>query len=153
MVKYHFEDQQEQDRLKSVLDEWLGTPYRHHAGVKGLGCDCIHMVGCVLDELGVFVFNKSTVPDYPRDWHMHNTREVLSEGIMDRLNVERITISKNMMNGDIILSHYGKASSHVGIFFDGYVYQALDGIGVRKINYKDRKFKKQMRYAFRILAK
>jgi len=153
MVKYYFEDQEESARLKAILEEWLYTPYKHRTGVKGLGCDCIHMVGCVLEELGLFVFDTKSVPDYPRDWHLHNTREILAEGIVNRLNVEKVPISDTMLNGDIILSHYGKASSHAGIFFDGYVYQALDRIGVRKINYKDKKFKKQMRYAFRVLAK
>jgi hypothetical protein len=152
MVKYYFEDMEECVRLGTILNEWLGTPYRHRTGIKGLGCDCIHMVGCVLDEMGLFVFDKKSVPDYPRDWHLHNTREILSEGIMRRLNVEKILVSDNMVDGDIILSHYGKASSHAGMFYGGYVYQALDGIGVRKINFRDKKFRKQMKYAFRILA-
>lgn len=140
-MEYYFEDILEQKRLGTVLDEWIGTPYRHRTGVKGLGCDCIHMVACVLDEIGVFVFDRSSVPDYPRDWHMHNTREILKDAIITHLNVEKVPVSGNMMDGDIILSHYGKAASHAGIFFGGYVYQALDGIGVKKINYRDRKFK------------
>lgn len=151
-MKYFFKDPTKQKELKTILDEWAFTPYKHHTGVKGLGCDCIHFVGCILDELGLFVFNKKTVPDYPRDWHLHNTREILAEGIETRLNVEKISMSSKLVNGDIILSHYGKASSHAGIYFDGYVHQALDGIGVRKINFKDQKFRKQMKFAFRILA-
>jgi hypothetical protein len=59
-------------------------------------------------------------------------------------------ILSNLMNGDIIGSLFGK-SAHLSIFFDGYVYQALNNIGVRKINFNDKKFRKRMRFAYRIL--
>lgn len=150
---YYFDDIKKQKELSQILESWMNppTPFKHHVGVKGLGCDCIHFVGMVLDELGLFTFNKKTVPDYSRDWHLHNTRELLSEGIMSRLNVEKKNLSNGLMNGDIILSHYGKAASHAGIFYDNYVYQALDGVGVRKIHISDQKFFKKMKFVYRIL--
>ena len=147
---YYFEGIEEQNKLKKILDEWLNTPFRHHCGVKGLGCDCIHFVACVLDELGILILTKKTIPDYPKDWHLHNTRELLEEGIIKNLNVEKISLS-NPVNGDLICSHFGKAASHAGIYFDGYIYQALNDIGVRKINFNDKKFRKRMRFAYRIL--
>ena len=147
---YYFEGLKEQNKLKKILDEWLNTPFRHHCGVKGLGCDCIHFVTCVLDELGILILTKKTIPDYPKDWHLHNTRELLEEGIIKNLNVEKISLS-NPVNGDLICSHFGKAASHAGIYFDGYIYQALNDIGVRKINFNDKKFRKRMRFAYRIL--
>lgn len=149
MVEY-FKDKNNQIELKRILDEWEGTPFRHHCGIKGLGCDCIHLVACVFNELGLLVLTKKTIPDYPRDWHMHNTRELLEEGILKHLQVEKVVLF-NPMNGDIICSHFGKAASHAGVFFDGYVYQALNGIGVRKINFKDKKFRERMKFAYRIL--
>ena len=147
---YYFEGLKEQNKLKKILDEWLNTPFRHHCGVKRLGCDCIHFVICVLDELGILILTKKTIPDYPKDWHLHNTRELLEEGIIKNLNVEKISLS-NPVNGDLICSHFGKAASHAGIYFDGYIYQALNDIGVRKINFNDKKFRKRMRFAYRIL--
>lgn len=148
MVNY-FDDENNQIKLKNILSEWEGTPFRHHCGVKGLGCDCIHLVACVFSELGLLVLTKKSIPDYPKDWHLHNTRELLKDGLFKALNVERVDLS-NLMNGDIILSHYGKAASHAGIFCDGYVYQALNGVGVRRINFSDRKFRKRMRFAYRV---
>jgi len=146
---YYFDDIKKQKKLKIILESWVGTPFKHKTAVKGKGCDCIHFVGSVFQEIGLFKFNLKTVPDYPPDWHLHNTRELLSEGIAERLSVERVDLN-NLINGDIILSHYGKASSHAGIYFDGYVYQALTSIGVRKISFKDTKYRKQMRFCFRI---
>lgn len=152
MVKYYFEDKKRQALLKRALDEWLGTPYKHHTGVKQLGCDCIHFASCVYSEIGALYFKKEMVPDYPRDWHLHNTRELLKETIVKYLKGEFLNIDEKMMNGDLILSHYGKASSHAGIFFDGYVYQSLQDIGVRKITILDMKFKKRMKFIYRIIS-
>lgn len=145
---YYFDDLKRQKELKGILDEWLDTPFRHHCGVKGLGCDCIHFVARVFEELGVLC--NVTIPNYSKDWHLHNTRELLEEGIFRHLKVKKVALS-NPMNGDIICSHFGKAASHAGVFFDGYVYQALNGIGVRKINFSDKKFRARMKFVYRIL--
>lgn len=148
MVEYYFESIKRQKELKRILDEWLGTPFRHLCGMKGLGCDCIHFGARVFEELELLT--DIVISDYPKDWHLHNTRELLKEGLIKNLNVEKVELS-DLMNGDIILSHFGRAASHVGIYFDGYVYQALNDIGVRKINFNDKKFRERMRFAYRIL--
>lgn len=142
-----FDNKEKQNKLKIILDSWEDTPFKHHCGVKNKGCDCIHFVARVFEELGLLTLNK--VPDYPRDWHLHNTRELLSEAVIKYLSVEKVNLN-NLKNGDIILSHYGKASSHAAIYFDGYVYQSIINIGVCKINFEDRKFKKRMKFAYRI---
>lgn len=147
-MMYYFADVEKQKQLEKILTKWLDTPFRHHCGVKDLGCDCIHFVARVCEEMNLLT--DVIIPDYPRDWHLHNTRELLEEGIIDNLNVEKINSSESA-NGDIITSHFGKAASHAGFYFDGYVYQALTDIGVRKINFNDKKFKKRMRFAYRIL--
>ena len=150
-MEYYFEDVREQERLKIILESWLDppTPFRHHCGVKGLGCDCIHFVARVYEEIGILKWRKDLIEDYPRDWHLHNTRERLSEAIEKELNIEKIELSQ-LMNGDIVLSHYGKAASHAAIFFNGYLYQAINEVGVRKIHIDDPVFSRQIKYAYRI---
>jgi len=151
MVEYYFDDKEKDVELKRILDEWLGTPFKHHCGVKKLGCDCIHFAIRVFEEIGLMTYTKDMIPDYPRDWHLHNTREALMEAIFMHLDVESVKKdSRLLMNGDIILSHYGQASSHVGILYGKHVYQALDGVGVRKIHFDDPKLNKQMKYIFRV---
>lgn len=147
----YFDDAEKQAQLKQIMDSWLGTPFRHHCGVKGLGCDCIHFVARVFEEMGILKWRKNLVPDYPRDWHLHNTRELLLERLVKEFNVVTVDLAAPM-NGDILLSHYGQAASHAAIYFDGYAYQALDRIGVVKIAFSDAVFKRQMRYNYRLIA-
>lgn len=149
MNKYFFEDEEKVAELGRRLEEWRGTPYRHHCGVKGLGADCIHFVCRVLEEMGIIKWRKNLVPDYPRDWHLHNTRELLMENLIKEVPGEKVGLD-DLRDGDIILSHYGQAASHAGIYYQGYVWQALDGVGVIKIHISDRAAKRQMKYAYRI---
>jgi cell wall-associated NlpC family hydrolase len=150
-MKYFFEDKDRQEKLKRIMDEWVGTPHRHHCGVKGLGTDCIYFVVRVLEEMKILRWRKNLVPDYPPDWHMHNTRELLKEGLEREIRGEWVDRG-SLMNGDIVLSHFGKAASHSGIYLDGSIYQSLDRIGVRKIDASDRWMRKHMKFAYRILA-
>ena len=146
----YFKSKERQDKLVKILNEWVDTPFRHRCGVKGLGCDCIHLIVRVFEEFELITWHKDMIPVYPKDWHVHNTRELLAEAIERYLNVEKVDLTK-LKNGDLILSHYGRAASHIGIYFDGYVYQALTKIGVKKINFSDKTFRKQMRFAYRVI--
>ena len=153
MTEYYFEDPEKQAQLKVILDSWVGTPYRHHACVKQLGCDCIHFVIGVFNELGVINMDLKKIPDYPRDFHLHKTRELLSESIENvkyGASVKKVSIA-DVVNGDIILSHYGKAASHAAIYFDDNIYQSIDGVGVCKISFSDKAFRRQVKFAYRIL--
>jgi len=150
-MEYFFEDQENKQNLIQIMTEWLDTPFRHKTCVKGMGCDCIHFVGGVLAELGLCVVKRVELPDYPKDYHLHNTKELLAEGLEREFNVEKLRLTDKLITGDIILSHYGKASGHAGLFHDGYVYQALNRIGVKRIRFTDPKFRAQMKFAYRLL--
>lgn len=149
-MKYFFEDIEKQNQLKSILKEWEGTPYRHWAGVKQGGCDCIHFVARVLEEFG---FGPFQIPKYPKDWHCHNYEELLLNGIRIQLEneIELVNIN-NPMNGDILLYRFKKVISHAGIYYTNYVYQSLDDIGVQKRIWKDTKWRKRLACGYRILA-
>jgi cell wall-associated NlpC family hydrolase len=147
----YFDDPEKQQELKVILDSWIGTPYRHHCGVKGMGTDCAHFVVRVFEEMGVIKWRKNLIPDYPAGWNLHNTRELMLERLVKEFNVAAVDLN-NPMNGDILLSHYGKAASHMVIYFDDHIYHAVDGIGVVKIHFADSVFRKKMKYAFRVQA-
>jgi len=146
---YYFESIQKQYELKQILDSWIGTPYRHWCGVKGQGADCIHFVARVFEEIGIK--EKFKIERYAPDWHLHNTNEKLLNGIFEQLKVEDVGY-ENPISGDVILFHFGKASSHAAVYFDGYIYQAINGIGVQKINWNDNMWTKRRRFGLRLLV-
>ncbi|MGB7256974.1 MAG: NlpC/P60 family protein [Pseudolabrys sp.] len=45
---------------------WLGTPYRHQASLKGVGCDCLGLVRGVWR--GVIGAEPERAPPYAPDW-------------------------------------------------------------------------------------
>ena len=149
-MKYYFEDEQRRKELKKVLEEWVGTPFKHKCGVKGLGCDCIHFAAAVFGELGLVKMREKDWPDYPRDWHLHNTRSLLIEGLERHLKVERV--GAPTLCGDICVYNFAKTAAHVGIYCDGLIYQAIDEMGVQKISPKLTPFSKRLFCVYRILA-
>jgi len=153
---YYFDNKNHQKSLKKEMVEWIGTPYRYMAGVKGIGVDCAHFILCVLDEIGFLNLNSMSLPHYSKDWHNHTIRELARDEFKkvikaDEFNFCQDNMVNKMLNGDIILFNVAKASSHFGIYFDNYVYQSIDGIGVKKIIFTHPLYFKRMKYVMRLL--
>src|SRR2546422_11694159 len=55
---------------------WIGTPYRHQASLKGVGCDCLGLVRGVWRA--VCGAEPEPVPAYSRDWAEATGREALA---------------------------------------------------------------------------
>jgi NlpC/P60 family putative phage cell wall peptidase len=55
---------------------WIGTPYRHGAAVKGVGCDCL---GLVLGVRYACSGERLTLPAYAPDWAEASGQELLQE--------------------------------------------------------------------------
>ena len=62
---------------------WIGTPYRHQASRKGVGCDCLGLARGVWREL--VGPEPALPPPYSRDWGEVDHREVLVEGAAEFL--------------------------------------------------------------------
>lgn len=56
---------------------WIGTPYRHQASLKGVGCDCLGLVRGVWREL--YGAEPEIPPPYRPDWAETGDRETLLE--------------------------------------------------------------------------
>jgi len=125
-----FDDKQE--KLQQELESWVDTPFRHKQGIKGTGVDCIHLVARVLESFG---FGPFRIPDYARDWHLHRTSGMLMNEVAAQIpNTSEVSID-DVKNGDIVFYHVGKDTAHAGIYFGGYIYHAISGIGVVKIRW------------------
>jgi NlpC/P60 family putative phage cell wall peptidase len=96
-------------RVVAEAKSWLGTPYHHHARVKGVGVDCAQLLCAVYEAC-------SCVPhiglgNYAHDWHLHRGEEafifrLISMGAQETLQPQ---------HGDIAVFRYGRAYSHGGI--------------------------------------
>ena len=65
------------ETMAALARDWIGTPYRHQASLKGVGCDCLGLVRGVWRE-GVGSEPQS-VPAYSPDWAEAGLREDLLE--------------------------------------------------------------------------
>ncbi|WP_428150244.1 NlpC/P60 family protein [Brevundimonas sp.] len=85
------------DRVAAVR-EWLGTPYRHQASVKGEGTDCLGLVrGVWRETVGL---EPEETPAYQPDWAEVGEAETLLEAAR-RWLVERPI--GQMRPGDVLL--------------------------------------------------
>jgi NlpC/P60 family putative phage cell wall peptidase len=77
---------------------WLGTPYRHQASLKGVGCDCLGLVrGVWRDCVGA---EPERAPPYAADWAEAGAGETLLEAAERHL----VRIRNNEMRaGDVVL--------------------------------------------------
>ena len=150
MTRY-FKTKERQELLRRELESWLDTPWRHRCSVKGAGCDCIGMVYGVMTNIGAVNPDKINMPEYPRDWHMHKNDELLYNGLKATKELEEIEVDKNRSNGDILLFKYGKACSHVGIYFDKQVYHAPTNLYVIKSPYRESSYFKRLQHVFTVV--
>jgi NlpC/P60 family putative phage cell wall peptidase len=102
-------------RAQVVLEAltWLGTPYHHHARVKGVGVDCAQLLCAVYEACGL-------VPhidpgNYAHDWHLHRGEEVLI-GWLEKAGAREVQAPAP---GDVAVFRYGRAYSHGAVVVDG----------------------------------
>ncbi len=92
---------------------WIGTPYRHGASVRLVGCDCLGLVAGVART----VFGNAAVPPipaYPPDWAEARREEWLLDalaGAMRRIDGEAA------MPGDVLVFRWReqRPASHLAI--------------------------------------
>ncbi len=55
-------------RVVAAARDWIGTPYRHQASLRGVGCDCLGLVRGVWRDL--YGAEAETPPPYEAGWAM-----------------------------------------------------------------------------------
>ncbi len=90
---------------------WIGTPYRHQASLKGVGCDCLGLLRGVWREL--HGDEPEAVPPYSLDWSDANGAESLRDAL-----ARHLTMADEIAPGDVALFRmmppFGRASTHPG---------------------------------------
>lgn len=110
---------------------WIGTPYRHQASLKGVGCDCLGLVrgvwrNCIGDE-------PETPPPYAPDWAEAKGDETLVAAALRHL----VPVARDGFGaGDVLLFRWrdGFVAKHVAIASsERTMIHAHDGAAVCEI--------------------
>jgi NlpC/P60 family putative phage cell wall peptidase len=112
--------------IVAIARGWLGTPYRHQAWLKGVGCDCLGLVRGVYAE--AYGRPAEMPPPYSRDWAEAARRETLIEAAERHLEpIDPPTVGP----GDILIFRLrpGAMAKHCGI-----VSEATSGVPVRMMH-------------------
>lgn len=140
IMKWFFEDEKNLENLRRELESWLGTPFRHRTAVKGIGCDCLHMVAAVMMAVGAI--GKVHIPPYNRGVGYHSYDDALSRGLGQVKQLEQVN-KWDLMDGDIVSYQYGTVPSHVGIYFEGLLYHSVWNGGVTRMSPNEPSMKKR----------
>ena len=80
---------------------WIGTPYRHQASLKGVGCDCLGLVRGVWRA--VIGDEPARAPPYSRDWAEASGDEAFARAARTHL----VEIGRDdFLPGDVLLFRY-----------------------------------------------
>jgi NlpC/P60 family putative phage cell wall peptidase len=100
------------DEIVLAAREWIGTPYRHQASLKGVGCDCLGLVrGVWRDCMGE---EPELPPAYSSDWAEAGGMETLADAAARHL--VRVD-DKKFRAGDVLLFRWKPhlPAKHAGI--------------------------------------
>jgi NlpC/P60 family putative phage cell wall peptidase len=93
------------DDVVAAARRWIGTPYKHQASVRGVGCDCIGLVRGVWREL--YGAQPETGPeDYSRFWAEEKGHELLmhyADKYLVKRDHEPLRHGGEFAHGDVIL--------------------------------------------------
>jgi NlpC/P60 family putative phage cell wall peptidase len=110
---------------------WIGTPYRHQASLKGVGCDCLGLLRGVWRAL--CGDEPERAPPYAPDWAEAGGVEMLAEAA--RRHLVEIALA-DIGAGDVVLLRWraGLPAKHVAILTaaDRFVH-AHDGAAVAEV--------------------
>jgi len=160
----YFSSEEKKEELRKLLYEWKGTPHRHLVAIKGKGADCTLFCWEILKEIGAMkdlrvdnIPMKEGYINYPQDRAVHNKDEILLQ-VLESVPILK-TIFKGKVgsfvgvpkDGDVCCYQFGKSTAHMGIYFEGRVWQSLTNTEVYPEPFGTPKFKKRLSAIFRLV--
>jgi len=102
-----------QSRVIAIARTWIGTPYRHQAATKDVGCDCLGLIRGIWREL--YDAEPELPPPYAPDWAERTGTERLADAA-NRHFGPSIDVNARQP-GDLILFRWRPETSakHAGI--------------------------------------
>jgi NlpC/P60 family putative phage cell wall peptidase len=115
------------DEIVAAARDWIGTPYRHQASLKGAGCDCLGLVRGVWREL--VGAEPEAMPAYTPDWAEALGQETLLAAARRHLREVPVGAARD---GDVLVFRMGMGvpAKHCGILAGDSVVHAYWGRSV-----------------------
>lgn len=101
------------ERVLALAGGWIGTPYRHQASLKGVGCDCLGLVRGIWR--GIYGHEPELPPPYAPDWAERGGEDrLMAAAERHFLAVPRMEEARS---GDLLLFRWraDAAAKHLGI--------------------------------------
>ena len=125
---------------------WIGTPYRHQASLKGVGCDCLGLVRGVWRAL--IGEEPERAPPYAADWAEALNGEPLADAAARHL----VAIDRDMFRaGDVLLFRWraNLPAKHAAVVTTSeLMVHAHDGAAVAEVAIAPW-WRRRLAYAFR----
>ena len=137
--------QSRQDIVDEVRD-WIGTPYRHQASLKGVGCDCLGLVRGVWREM--IGYEPELAPPYAPDWAEATGNEALAQAAARHLTAIALD---QFAPGDVLLFRWraNLPAKHAAIVTaSDKMVHAHDGAAVAEVALAPW-WRRRLAYAFR----
>jgi NlpC/P60 family putative phage cell wall peptidase len=101
------------DRVLALAADWIGTPYRHQASLKGVGCDCIGLIRGIWRAL--YGTEPEPVTAYAPDWAERGGADRLIAAALQHFG-PALPVSE-ARPGDVLLFRWQPdcAAKHAGI--------------------------------------
>ena len=134
------------DDIVAAARGWIGTPYRHQASLKGVGCDCLGLVRGVWRE--VTGREPERAPAYTPDWAEAVGVETLAQAAARYMMALPID---SFASGDLLLFRWrtGMPAKHAAIVTTpGTMVHAHDGAAVTEVAVAPW-WRRRLAYAFR----
>jgi NlpC/P60 family putative phage cell wall peptidase len=135
-----------QDKIIAEARSWIGTPYRHQASCKSVGCDCLGFLRGVWRE--VIGDEPELPPPYSADWAEASGKETLADAA--RRHLTEISLDK-IEPGDILVFRWRAhlPAKHCAILTSAErMIHAHDGSAVTEV-YSASWWRRRLAYAFR----
>lgn len=134
-------------RIVAEARAWIGTPYRHQASLKGVGCDCLGLVRGVWRAL--HGAEPERTPAYTPDWAEASGEESLANAALRHLAL--IDDARSFAPGDVLLFRYRDRypAKHAAIVTaPDLMVHAHDGASVAEVAIAPW-WRRRLTYAFR----
>jgi NlpC/P60 family putative phage cell wall peptidase len=136
----------DRDRIVAEARAWIGTPYRHQASLKGVGCDCFGLIRGVWRAL--YGAEPEATPAYAPDWAEATGTEALAAAARRHM----IEIGpREFSPGDLLLFRWraGFPAKHAAIATAAdLMVHAHDGAAVAEVAIAPW-WRRRLAYAFR----